>query len=91
MEYHILYVKSRKSFEVRREKNYYFVVCQKNYMVILLLCRVSCVIFLLCGHMAKKFFAVCSIEFTQQATGHTAKSQILIVMIVIDPNGLGIS
>ena len=89
MEYHILYVKSRKSFEVRREKKFITLSCaKKNYMVILLLCRVSCVIFLLCGHMAKRFFAVCSIEFTQQATGHTAKSQILIV---IDPNGLGIS
>ena len=71
----MLCVVGRKSFEVRREKK-------------LLLCRVSCVIFLLCGHTAKRFFAVCSIEFTQQATGHTAKSQILIV---IDPNGLGIS
>ena len=30
MEYHMLYVKIRKNFEVRRQKFYYFTMCQNK-------------------------------------------------------------
>ena len=39
MEYHMLYVESRKSFKVRREKNYLFTELKKH-LANLFLCRV---------------------------------------------------
>ena len=42
MECHMLYVKSRKSFKVRRQKKFYcFAVCQKKVHGKIFLCRVS--------------------------------------------------
>ena len=40
MEYHMLYVKSRKNFEMRREKRFITLLCEKH-TANLLLCRVK--------------------------------------------------
>ena len=79
-----MYLKSRKSFEVRRGKiiispcakikhtvKHDFGVCQKKAQG--KACTVKYV-FIVCY-----IFAICPIESTRQTTRHTAKSGILIV------------
>ena len=93
MEYHMLYKKSIKSFEVIRDF-FYFAVClnKTHSKAYLCVCQkkahgkacvpkkaLPCVIFLPCVHMAKSFFAVCPIESTRQTTGHTANTHFPVV------------
>jgi len=90
----MLYVKSRNSFKVRRQKkfitllcakkkhtaNHDFAVCQKKTHGKPWLCRVLwfCRVFSW-AHLAKIMFAVCPWICTRQTMVHTAKSKFPVV------------